>query len=103
MKNLIELKQLPKNHVILRVRDYDGKLIDTITQLYDGTLGIMMSGTVDSRKERCGEKFWQILQGRSRSDLKGMNSGGKKKGFSSIVFASFPCLGVYRPSRLPPG
>ena len=42
MGNLIKSRGLPKNHVVLRVRNYDGRLIDTITQPYDGTLENMM-------------------------------------------------------------
>ena len=38
MGNLIKSRGLPKNHVVLRVRSYDGRLVDTIAQPYDGTL-----------------------------------------------------------------
>jgi len=42
MENLIKSKQLPSNHVILRIRNYGGRLVDTIAQPYDGTLENMM-------------------------------------------------------------
>jgi len=37
MNQIIESKKLPSNHVIIRVRDYDGKVINIISQPHDGT------------------------------------------------------------------
>lgn len=37
MNQIIKSKQLPRNHVVIRVRDYDGNVIDIISQPHDGT------------------------------------------------------------------
>lgn len=37
MNQIIRSKTLPKNHVVIRCRDYDGKVIDIISQPHDGT------------------------------------------------------------------
>ena len=39
---LIKSKKLPSNHVIIRVRDYNGKVINIISQPHDGTPENMM-------------------------------------------------------------
>lgn len=37
MNQIIKSKTLPKNHVVIRCRDYDGKVTDIISQPHDGT------------------------------------------------------------------
>lgn len=37
MSNLQKSKKLPSNHVVIRCRDFDGKVIDIISQPHDGT------------------------------------------------------------------
>lgn len=37
MNRIIKSNQLPKNHVVIRVRNYNGKVIDIISQPHDGT------------------------------------------------------------------
>ena len=62
-----------------------------------------MSGTANPKKECCGEKFWQIYQGRPRSDSKRMNPDGeKKKGvptYYPLLLNISPKPGFQHPSR----
>ena len=37
MYQIIKSKQLPKNHVVIRVRDYNGRVINIISQPHNGT------------------------------------------------------------------
>jgi len=37
MNQIIKSRKLPSNHVVIRIRDYNGKLIDTISQPHNGT------------------------------------------------------------------
>ncbi|MBA7700344.1 hypothetical protein ES703_109055 [subsurface metagenome] len=37
MNQIIKSKKFPSNHVIILVRDYNGKVIDIISQPHDGT------------------------------------------------------------------
>lgn len=51
MSDLQKSKKLPSNHVVIRIRDYDGKVIDIISQPHNGTPGdiIKQMGNLQSK------------------------------------------------------
>jgi len=64
MESLIESKQLPKNHVVYRMRDHSGRLTGIKAQPYDGTLEDMMDQMSNLQSK------WEFL----RDDVSGINS-----------------------------
>lgn len=85
MENLVKSKQLPSNHVILRIRDYDGNLIDTISQEYDGTMENMM--------KRMGNLQSQLNWMEDASGINSQNFATDKNGLLKWVIAP-NCLSV---------
>lgn len=79
MQDLTKSRELPKNHVILRIRNYDGKLVDAITQPYDGTLGSMM--------ERMGNLQSQMNWMDNASGINSQNFATDKNGQFKWVIA----------------
>lgn len=85
MESLIKSKRLPSNHVVLRVRNYDGKLIDTISQEYDGTMENMM--------ERMGNLQSQLNWMENASGINSQNFATDENGLLKWVIAP-NCLSV---------
>ena len=64
MEGLIKSKELPKNHVIFRMRNHGGRLTGIKSQSYDGTLEDMMEQMSNLQSK------WEFL----RDDVSGINS-----------------------------
>ena len=75
MKNLVKSKQLPKNHVFLRVRDYEGKVIGAIKHPYDGTF----EGMQKSAERLSSELNWMDNASGINSQIGATDSEGQFK------------------------
>lgn len=63
MEQLTISKKLPSNHVVIRVRDYDGNVIDVISQSHDGS----PENIIDRMRNLQSQTYWM-------DDASGINS-----------------------------